>query len=557
MRTVILLTGKTFTGKSELATQLQEQFGFKIFRSGEYLEKLFGSHQNGLTTPTILKSKGDELDSETNHRWLFDEVASKIDSDRNHNYVIDNVHSPKQLSYFRERKDWKVIHVHLYCPSQIHLTRFQNSTKYHFTSDYQQVNHLENQNDIIFFKTDADIRINTGRTDKSDNLVRVAAGLKLYPPPDTKSVDVIIGGQYGSEGKGNISAYLAHEYDVVIRVGGPNAGHTVSSSSGVTTYHQLPSGCKDTNAEILLGPGMTINPRQLIEEIKECNLTPERLYIDPQAMIISEQDIAAETGLVNGIGSTGQGGGAAASRRILERNKDTRLAKDEPLLRDYVGESEPYRGSTYQRLEKAYSEKKSILLEGTQGSALSLYHGEYPYVTSRDTNVAGCLAEAGISPSRVRKILMVVRSTPIRVANPEDRTSGGLKHETSFKNIAELSGLDATELLEHEKTSTTKRQRRVGWFDWELFRKAASLNAPTDIVLTFADYIHKRNQSAKRFEQLTEDTIKFVEELERVAQAPVSLISTRFPRDEDNHDLRNIIDRRNWSTRKKVKLYDD
>ncbi|WP_241006563.1 adenylosuccinate synthetase, partial [Pseudomonas viridiflava] len=85
-----------------------------------------------------------------------------------------------------------------------------------------------------------------------------------------------------------------------------------------------------------------------------------------------------------------------------------------------------------------------MLVEGTQGSALSIYHGNYPYVTSRDINIAGCLAEAGISPSRVRRIIMVIRPTPIRVGIPDDssNTSGPIKHETDFKTVAEAAGLD-------------------------------------------------------------------------------------------------------------------
>jgi len=145
---------------------------------------------------------------------------------------------------------------------------------------------------------------------------------------------------------------------------------------------------------------------------------------------------------------------------------------------------------------------------------------------------------------------MVVRSTPIRVGNPdgnEGHISGSLKHEISFRDVAEAAQLDPEDLERNEKTSTTRRPRRVGWFEWSQFRQACALNAPTDIVLTFADYIDAKNSDARRFEQLTQDTIKFIEELERVAQAPVSLINTRFPRDEElKLDLRTVIDRRNW-----------
>jgi len=256
--------------------------------------------------------------------------------------------------------------------------------------------------------------------------------------------------------------------------------------------------------------------------------------------------------VVSHIGSTGSGSGAAAARRITDRELSTvRLARDEPALRDYVGQDGNWRGSTTERLEEAYRSGDSILLEGTQGSGLSIFHGEYPHVTSRDTNVAGCLAEAGISPSRVRKILMVIRPMPIRVGDPDGtsgKTSGPLKHPTTFDAIAADAGLVAATLHAAEKTSTTKRKRRVGWFEWEQYRKACALNAPTDVVLAFADYVEGANSNARRFEQLGAKTIKFIEELERVAQAPVSLINTRFPREHHGvGDLRTIIDRRNWT----------
>jgi adenylosuccinate synthase len=362
----------------------------------------------------------------------------------------------------------------------------------------------------------------------------------------------VIGGQFGSEGKGHVAAYLAKEYDFLVRVGGPNAGHTVSGQDGVFTYHQLPSGSRDTNARLLLGPGMTINVSLLLDEIEECGIGPERLFIDPQAMIIDDTDIAAEGLLRERISSTASGSGSAAARRIMGRgDPNTLLAKNEAKLRPYVGDGPPYRGAALPILQEAYRLGKSVLVEGTQGAGLSIFHGPYPYVTSRDTNASGCLAEAGISPRRVRRIVMVVRPTPIRVANPEGGgTSGNLKHETDFGDVAGKAKLNADEVREHEKTSTTKRDRRVGFFDWEEFRRACALNAPTDIALSFADYLNATNDKARRFEQLTENTIKFVEELEQVAQAPVSLINTRFPRtDEQRFDLRTVIDRRTWSGR--------
>ena len=445
-----------------------------------------------------------------------------------------------------------MFHVHLFADVAELRKRFKKYIGVNDNLTMSQADFLRPANRELLSQ-DADLRIDTGRTLPGDTFVRTAAALGHFAPPNIRCVDVLIGGQFGSEGKGQIAGYLSKEYDVLLRVGGPNAGHSVSNEHGVTKYHHLPSGCRDTDAEVLIGPGAVINVKRLLDEISNCGLTKERLFIDPQCMIIESADIEAEHKLVNKISSTGSGVGSATARKITNRfDKDLRLAKDCPELREFVGTEPVFRGKTLIRLEKAYAEGKSILLEGTQGSGLSIHHGTYPYVTSRDTNVAGCLAEAGISPSRVRRILMVVRSFPIRVANPDEpgETSGPLKLETTFSEIAEIAGLDSNEVEQAEITTTTARKRRVGHFDWELFRTSCALNAPTDIVLTFADYYKKQNQNARRFDQLEESTIQIIEELERFAQAPVSLVNTRFQRDDKLLDRRSVIDRRSWTTTK-------
>ena len=136
---------------------------------------------------------------------------------------------------------------------------------------------------------------------------------------------------------------------------------------------------------------------------------------------------------------------------------------------------------------------------------------------------------------------MVCRTYPIRVQNPDKpgQHSGPIGREISYETLSDRSGIPVDELKGTEITTTTKRQRRLAEFNWALLRHAVSLNGPTDIALSFADYIDKKNKDARRFEQLTLPTIQFIEEIERVASAPVSLISTRF-------EKRSIIDRRNW-----------
>jgi adenylosuccinate synthase len=285
---------------------------------------------------------------------------------------------------------------------------------------------------------------------------------------------------------------------------------------------------------------------KLISEINQCEVSVDRLAIDPKAMIIDQSDVGFEKAtLEKWIGSTAQGVGAASARRLMRGSLTGGLRKAAKLgqvkLAGDIPELRPWVRDTLAVLDDAYFAGKRILIEGTQGVGLSLYHGVYPHVTSRDTTVAACLSEAGISPSRVRRVVMVCRTLPIRVQDPDTAgmSSGYMSQELSWEEVAMRASLDLDELRARELTSTTNRQRRVSEFDWALLRRAASLNGPTDIALTFADYISHENVSARRFEQLTRETINFVEEVERVSGAPVSLISTRF-------HYRSIIDRRIW-----------
>jgi adenylosuccinate synthase len=354
----------------------------------------------------------------------------------------------------------------------------------------------------------------------------------LYPK-DGAFVDVLVGGQYGSEGKGNIAAYLAKEYALLIRVGGPNAGHTVCFDGGHYIHHQLPSGTLTSNAKLVIGPGAVLNVQALMKEISDCRVESTRLSIDPSAMIITKKHLDSEKDLVASIGSTGQGVGSATADRIMGRSNDRlKLARHVPELAPYVR-------PTADILDDCFLRGERVLLEGTQGTGLSIYHGSYQHVTSRDTTVSGCLAEAGISPRRVRRVLMVCRTYPIRVQSPPNGTSGMMSQEISLADVASRSGLSLTQLKKTETTSTTGRRRRIAEFDWALLRRASSLNGPTDVALTFTDYISDSNQSARRFEQLTPDTINLIEEIEKVSAAPVSLITTRF-------HPRGIIDRRKW-----------
>ena len=134
-----------------------------------------------------------------------------------------------------------------------------------------------------------DIVVRTDKCSKGAVLFRATALLNLYPRSNEALVDVLIGGQYGSEGKGNIVGHIAPEYDLLVRVGGPNAGHQVYAEPTPEKYFHLPSGTgRAPNAQLLLGPGAVIYPPKLMEEIAMHKVSADRLTIDGQAMIITE-----------------------------------------------------------------------------------------------------------------------------------------------------------------------------------------------------------------------------------------------------------------------------
>ena len=532
---IILLSGPVASGKSMLARRLSEEFNIKHLRTSDWLKSRIS--KSGEAGRAALQREGDYMDRLTHGKWVLDGVIQALrEPDEIGCIVVDSVKIQDQIDAIREEYGPIVTHIHMTAPLEILTARYDNREKasdINGSPSYGEVRHNETELEVNSLADIADVVIDSNRCTEDDVLVRVASHLRLYGEGSNGYVDVIVGGQYGSEGKGQIAAYLARDYDLLVRVGGPNAGHKVFELPTPYTHHQLPSGTRKTaQSNLLIGPGAVLNVGKLLTEVKECNVTVDRLRIDRSAMVIVQEDVDTETDLVRGIGSTGQGVGAATSRRILQRNRETKTAKDIPELAAYMCDASEV-------LNETFAVNGRVCLEGTQGTGLSLYHGYYPYVTSRDTTVSGCLAEAGIPPSKVRRVIMVCRTYPIRVESPEGGTSGPMSQEISLETISKRSGIRLEELEETERTSTTDRKRRIGEFDWSLLRRASWLNGPTDIALTFSDYLTIKNRAAKRFEQLRPDTINFIQEIERVSGARVSLIATGF-------NPRSIIDRRSW-----------
>jgi adenylosuccinate synthase len=538
---IVLISGSVASGKTTLSDLLRTRFNqIEVLKTKEVIKAL-ALKKTGKELSAerrAMQDFGDRLDRETNGQWVRDALQQLLvrlgPLEREAIVLVDAVRIPDQIKWIRRAYGFAVIHFHLQTPQEVLTQRYRHrKSGLRELSSFSEVKKNLTEARVQELENAADVVINTKLCRKEDVLAKAATYLGLYSNHRTRLVDVIVGGQYGSEGKGHIASYLAPEYNLLVRVGGPNAGHKVFLAGGPYTHHQLPSGTLRSDAKLLIAAGSVLNVEHLMREIAECNVNRDRLHIDPRAMVINNADIRQEAQIKAAIGSTGQGVGRAAARRIVDRGRRIKLARDIPELAPFI------HGETWEMLEDAYAEGQKILVEGTQGMALSLYHGEYPHVTSRDTSVSGALAEAGISPNRVRRVVMVCRTFPIRVESPQGGDSGPMGQEISWSTIAKRSGISLSQLVKTELTSTTGRKRRVAEFDWVLLRRAATLNSPTDIALTFADYLHKDNERARRYEKLTSDTIRFIEEVERVAAAPVSLISTRF-------GFRSIIDRRTW-----------
>jgi adenylosuccinate synthase len=302
-------------------------------------------------------------------------------------------------------------------------------------------------------------------------------------------VTVVVGGQFGSEGKGKVAHALANEMRAAaaVRVGGPNSGHTVIGERGhPLIFRQLPTASLIPSCLSIIPAGAYVDTHLLLREFSGVHLTPSRLAIDPNAVLITGNDAASEQqlGLREMIGSTLSGTGSAVLRRI-GRERNVALAATSNELRQFVRPVVPI-------LRQLLTEGARVIVEGTQGFGLSLVHSPYyPYVTSRDTTAAGFLSEVGLSPLDVDDIVLVLRAFPIRVAG----NSGPLPRETDWQRITAECG-SCTPLVEY--TSVTRAVRRVAYFDAAIVREAILVNQPTRIVMNHLDYLERIEDTDNR-----------------------------------------------------------
>lgn len=304
-------------------------------------------------------------------------------------------------------------------------------------------------------------------------------------------LDIIVDLQYGSTGKGLLAGYLAttFEPDTVVTAWAPNAGHTFIDKNGRKFVHtHLANGVVSPNLRrILLGPGSVINPAQFLAEVHACTdllqATGARIMIHPHAAVVTEEHVQEEAGPMTKIGSTKKGVGAAMIQRIRRDPDNMNIAGFCDELAEYVVS----KGEYYDALQAA----RIVMIEGAQGYGLSMYHGFYPYTTSRDVSVWQVLADCGIPARFVSPGLMAIygtaRTFPIRVANRFDENGKQVgfsgphypdQEEITFESIGQ-----ATEL-----TTVTKLPRRIFTFSRQQILEAATHCGADQVFLNFVNY---------------------------------------------------------------------
>ncbi|MCI4399203.1 MAG: adenylosuccinate synthase [Campylobacteraceae bacterium] len=330
-----------------------------------------------------------------------------------------------------------------------------------------------------------------------------------------KKADLIVGLQWGDEGKGKIVDLLASKYDYVVRYqGGHNAGHTIVLDGKKIALHLIPSGVLNPKAINIIGNGVVVSPFHLIEEMKQFENLEGRLFISDRAHMIlpyhAEIDMAKEKMRgSNAIGTTGRGIGPCYTDKVarngfmimelldentLFKKLEAYFADNKKLfeaygveipsmselmneIRRYKEVLAPYISNTTQIVWKALREGKNILLEGAQGTLLDIDHGTYPYVTSSNTIAAGSCSGVGLSPKDIGKVIGIAKAYSTRVGNGVFPTE--LEDATGEK--LRVSGA--------EFGTTTGRARRCGWFDAVAVRYACRLNGVDAVSLMKLDVL--------------------------------------------------------------------
>ena len=411
-----------------------------------------------------------------------------------------------------------------------------------------------------------------------------------------KKADLIVGIQWGDEGKGKIVDLLAQKYDLVCRYqGGHNAGHTIVVEGKKIALHLIPSGILNPKAKNIIGNGVVISPKALIKEMTPIENIETKLIVSDKAHMIldyhCEIDQAKERAKgKNAIGTTGRGIGPSyadkisrVGHRMFELNDTTKLSEKiteyfnsnkayfealkikmpstEELkkeLDEYAKLLLPYLADTTSYVWKALDDEKNVLLEGAQGTMLDIDHGTYPFVTSSNTISAGACHGLGLNPKDIGNITGIAKAYCTRVGNGPF--------------VTEDFGKDGDLMAEngHEFGTTTGRKRRCGWFDAVACKYACRINGCDDIALMKLDvldgfekvkvcvaYDYKgetidyvpsnmdevtpiyrefdgwdKTEGVRNYDDLPINAKNYIDEIEKLINTKITLISTSPDRDD-------------------------
>lgn len=344
----------------------------------------------------------------------------------------------------------------------------------------------------------------------------------------TRDVDILVGMQYGDEGKGQVAAMLADlaeqqggPYQWTLRVGGNQAEHRFVRDGMECCARILPAAAAWRHPPILalLGAGHIYRPELLPLEARHLGIEPAYIYADPNAMWLTPEHAKTHTPMAKTRGSTGWGVGAAAAEKVLRR-PGTRLVGQSADLVAFLGKGHVLRTSTL--VDEIAGPG---LVEGSQGALLSLNHGWYPYCTAKDVTPPALLAEAGIPVCRVRRVYGIVKLVVTRVPGPSGPAYG---RPLTWDELQERSGV----IVPHHRrlngdtaqvAATTPE--RIFDFSWEELEYAAVLVGPDALIVTFADLHRPGNFRVRDWDDLHRDTRKLIETIsERIA--PVVAVRT-------------------------------
>lgn len=329
---------------------------------------------------------------------------------------------------------------------------------------------------------------------------------------------VIVGTQWGDEGKGKITDYLANDADVIVRFqGGNNAGHTIVFDGKKFALHLIPSGIFNSEKINIMGNGMVINPlafKEEIEMLKDSNVNTSNLYVSDRAHVTFSFHIAMDKLQEHlrendKVGTTNKGIGPTYTDKygrigirvcdlfneeiLLKKLSDNLISKNilfeyygwptfkaEDIVKEYqeyISYIKPYVKDTSKLIDDLYYDNKKILFEGAQGALLDVEHGTYPFVTSSTPTAAGVATGTGFGPNKIKKALGITKSYSTRVG------------EGAF--VSEFENETAHYIREagNEYGTTTGRPRRIGWFDSVIVNHTRRTSGLTDLSIMLLDVL--------------------------------------------------------------------